>query len=59
MVMNGGSFWGLLLFFLKFLRFFFGKRCEKDENVVKVVGVVVVGGIVWSLFRFIIGIGKL
>lgn len=37
------------------VRFSGGKKCGNDENIVKVVGVVVVGGIVWSLFRFIIG----
>jgi hypothetical protein len=35
----------------------FGRRREKDENVAKTAGVVVAGGIAWSLFRSISGFG--
>lgn len=39
---------------LKLEKFVEDKNCSKDEFIVKVVGVVVVGGIVWSLFKFVI-----
>lgn len=34
-----------------------GKRHDKDENLARAAGVVVAGGIAWSLFRSITGRG--
>lgn len=43
---------------VKLVRFVEGRKGVKDESIVKVVGVVVVSGIVWSLFRLIISRGE-
>lgn len=58
MATNGGSPRGPSPLLSKPSRPSFGKRREKDENVAKAAGVVVAGGIAWSLFRSITGIGK-
>lgn len=58
MASNGGNPQGPSPLLSKPSRPSIGKRREKDENVAKAAGFVVAGGIAWSLFRSITGIGK-
>jgi len=58
MTSNGGNPQGPSPLLSKPSRPPIGKRREKDENVAQAVGFVVAGGIAWSLFRSITGIGK-
>lgn len=58
MATNGGSPRGPSPLLSKPTRPSFGKRRDKDENVAKAAGLVVAGGIVWSLFKSVTGRGK-